>query len=65
MNNADLVAKLTPELAVAIELLCDAMPDATEGEITALLRSSFSEVYEANRHVLFELGLIRLIEPGR
>jgi hypothetical protein len=48
--------KLTPELAAALELLCDAMSDATETEISLLLRSRFPEVYEANRDVLFETG---------
>jgi hypothetical protein len=48
MNDADLIAeltaKLTPELEVAIAALCDAMPDATEEEIIALLGDRFPEV---------------------
>jgi hypothetical protein len=53
------------QLEAAIDALCAAMPEATDEELAALLRSRFPEVYEANREAIFEMGLGSLIDEQR
>ena len=66
MTNAEYIAelesRLTDDLYAAVDALCGAMPDASDRQITELIRERFPGIWEKNRETIFELGLAKTVQ---